>query len=300
MKRLALKGFVLVLPLLLWMGLVYLIDPFALFGSGLLGITAQAREQTVSRSNTSMCRDWALYKTVQFQRRPMPRVLFGDSRAFSLTQDLPADYQSAEVFNFGIPGANVTSIADAFWFASSRQKLERVCLQVSFHNSSPGSIIKAPLAILNSPLLYFFDGNVMLATLDCAKRRCHAWLKGSALPTAKDAAYAELFRGVSDLLVYRSNDEKHFETLRKVAEYCVSNQIEFCFLNMPMDPAVHRLIREKKLEGAYQQFKERLAGLGPLMDFDKENLPQTAFQDPLHLKREYYLPIAEAVIKNGQ
>jgi hypothetical protein len=290
MRKLFKKGLILMLPFGLWCLFILAVDPSNMFLCSPLGIPDDVKEKTAHRGGDAMPRDWSLYKISAFDHAPTKVVLLGDSRAFSLPTEPIAERLGEPVFNFGIPGGNVSTSADMFWFAVSRVKLEKVYFQVSFHNSGPyQSVAKDALAIHRNKALYFVDHHVAAAALSCVSR----WLSktnGAVRLGDRKQIFADLLQLQKSLFDFGVNDPAAFNQLSRIASYCRSNSIHLVIFNMPMHNTIHDMIRQRALDGDYRSFRSRVAELGEFCDFDAPqtiSLPDEAFRDPLHVTAAY-------------
>lgn len=303
MRKLYIQGLCLLLPFFAWAGFSWLVNTYDIFRPS-LPIPQSVKRITLNRDGATMPRDWALYKVHEYSRQRTPVVVFGDSRAFDFSAASLRNAAGADVYNFGIPGANLPSMIELFWFAAERSNLKRVYFQLSFHTSGvPESIVSAPLSIYHNPLLYFVDHGVARATLDTARRH---WVPPPATPPtthgtgSRFESWPGILRYYAKLLRRGVNDERILADLRRVVEYCRKNSIEITFINMPIHPVVQQLIRDMKLEPAYADYLRRLSALAPTHDFDRTTplrVPEEAFRDPLHLPSEYYDQIIAQVLR---
>jgi hypothetical protein len=303
MRKLYIQGLCLLIPFFAWAGFSWLVNTYDIFWPS-LPIPPSVKRVTLNRDGATMPRDWTLYKVHEYNRQRTPVVMFGDSRAFDFSAASLRKAAGTEMYNFGVPGANLPSMIELFWFAAERSNLKRVYFQLSFHTSGvPESIASAPLAIFHNPLLYFVDHGVTRATLDTARRH---WAPAPAVPAAGHATgsrfenWPGILRYYAKLLRRGVNDERIYADLKRVVEYCRKNSIEVTFINMPVHPVVPQLIRDMKLEPAHTEYLRRLSALAPTHDFDRTTtlrIPEGVFRDPLHLPSEYYDQIIVQVLR---
>jgi hypothetical protein len=292
MHRILIQSVLLLAPFALWVVLVSLVDPYNAVPGSPLEIPNSVKAATMQRSVATMGRDWTLYKLEDFAASPRSCALFGDSRAFTFGQEALNQAVGADVFNFAVPGADIHTMSDLFWFAAARTKLSRVYLQIGFHNwgDKYGRMLaKGPLAVAENWRLYYVDHHVAQATVACAVRYLR---EGAATATprpsgrASDAKWATWMRDAERSFRRGYDESRAVREVKAIIDYCRTNSIEVTLINMPMHPDVHRLIATVGLEQQHLQYKAELSSLGTLYDFDDPRsfmVTDAEFIDPIHV-----------------
>lgn len=283
MKTLFLKVMLFLAPVGLAAGLVVSIDPYNLFG-----ISSMINESV--KMNTSRRLNYCLWKCVEFRKKPVDKILLGDSRMYNLdVQDINS--QTGDIYyNFAYGGGTIPEIVDTFWYAARITKLKKVYIGLNFnlYNAKNnmnrfGDVDK----ILKNPIMYFIDHNVIMS---CYYNIYGQYVDGSFLvgqPVGdKDSFWAHQLNATTKNFyshyVYPSN---YNANLKKIAEYCKHNNIELFFVIFPTHIELQDKIDEYGLRTEENTFKMDISKFGTVYDFDFKNkytAMKTNFSDPYH------------------
>ena len=80
-----------------------------------------------------------------------------------------------------------------------------------------------------------------------------------------------------------------YKDLKKISDYCDSNNINLSFVIAPNYSEVHSLIEETPLNDDYQKFKQDVKDLGKTVDLDNKisfSYNKDNYTDHIHIKIE--------------
>lgn len=259
------------------------IDPFSLFQTPIT--FRKSLKDSVAEDV-----DNALYKFVKFRNEGLANIILGDSRMYTLDSNVLKSVAGQPYFNFSIRGAAFDEIADAFWFAADRIELKSVYFGLNFllyNESFRRDRTGWAKAIIDNPLLYFCDYNVlkpsayMVATLGKSATN-HGRPKMTKEQFWHYVLYTETVPGY--VRKYRYPESYH-QKLVKIAEYCRAKGIRLHFVIPPTHTDLQKRMGDFHLRTEEARFKRQLAELAPTYDFEIANelTADTAnFKDPMH------------------
>lgn len=275
---------VFVTPLLLAVCLpVYLIDPYALFSKRSV-VADGLRMQTAAHVNQ------VLLAIIAFARDPAPNILLGDSQMalFGAAEVEAVAHQQYSNLAYG--GGTLAEAVSTFWYAARTVRLQSVHFGVSYYSFTDSSRnrVGGAEAIVNSPLSYFFSGDVLEATwADAAAQFLRQPLRYQ--PTADQATFWQ--QQLAQLARRKQTYPASVQTLaqlRAIVRYCQEHGIEIAFVIPAQHEDVRRRILELGMNEQYAAFKAAVVALGPTYDCDISNAvtrDRANFRDPFHATR---------------
>jgi len=294
---------------------VLIVDPYNYTGVSRF-ITDASKKSGFNRDPALMPFGYTLWNMIQFRRQPSANVLIGDSRVATLNVDYLRKITGQQYYNFGIPGGDCRSICDTFWYVARYTELKRVYIGISFHTYNDWSnrkVFTAPRGILNNPLRYFTDRNVLKTACNIlrglttpkplpANRDQFRAKKGKELPPQsgadndhKNETWSIVLQGLAGEYQRWQYPESTYAELKRISEYCRSKQISLVFVVFPTSIEQQSLIIQAGLADSFSRFKQDIAGLGAVYDFDYPNeitIHRENFVDPMHLTA----PILERIM----
>jgi hypothetical protein len=302
MKKLTLRSLLFALPFLIIAAIVATADPYMYFDwSPRTWLPMQEKKAISHRLN------YALWKTIEFRRSPAPNLLLGDSRMARLEADRIESLTGERFFNMGLGGGNVDEMCDAYFFAAETTRLRSVTLGVSFNLMSdgiPGNRVAGAMAMLDNPLLYLVNRNVLEATVRCLwashsgpqesiekpKGSRKSFWQHQVQETAK--RYYGAFRYSNRLL----------RRLRSVVGHARSTGCKVQFVILPTHVDLQGRIDDFGLRSEEQQFISDLSRLAPVVHFDYASdltADSDNFSDPYHAGKELTQMVEEEIWGRG-
>lgn len=276
------------IPLILWMVLVVLIDPFNYFGLSNY-ISDKIKQENVRPINN------LLYRSFEFKHKPCPNILIGDSR----TGQLPVEYIEKLTDNnyaqLSTNAAKLNEIVDMFWLANSITELEEVTIGINFSMYNYYGYqdrVAIVNAMLKNPFLYIFNKNIVEAMLIAIKATFFDY-KTSSKPPMNEADFWEwTIKNKSRHWYgkYKYPSERIRNMLIEMDEYAYKNDIQLTFFITPHHEEFREKLKMYQLEEEEQLFKEDLKKLhAKVIDFDYKNdftMDRQNFRDPIHYSIE--------------
>jgi hypothetical protein len=271
-------------PLLAWLVVVVLIDPFNYFRASSI-IREELKEQNSASLNS------LLYNMLLNVHEPSANLIIGDSRA----RDLPITYiNSIADQKYFILGANALKLnesIDLYYFASELISLKHVVFTLNFNQFNEYAYadrVNSIRSMIDNPLLYIFDPGVA----EAGYYVCRAAFSGSdvidSTPQISEDEWWNFIinaRGNEHYSRY-SYPSKLYERIEKLVQDAHEKGVRITFVNVPNHADFQKRIREYGLESDYLRFKTALAALNAeAIDYDYVNAITTnrnSFRDPLH------------------
>lgn len=281
------------IPFFLIALVVTIIDPYHYFFSRHF-IPDTVKLQVINRNEKSMPRGNTLWKAIAYSRNPSPNVIIGDSRAFDLNPDTIQKLSHLPCFNFGVPGGNIRSVIETFWYVSRIMKPERLYIQVGYHTYSENNrynLMSDALKVRKRPYLfysrlYFLEESFLdLFHWITKKAAVHREIKFD--PATWNKILAEQGENSLQSMDY---PEDYYRELQEISAYCRENRIELNFILFPDHQDFHELIRRYSLQESYDKFKQDMHSLGRVYDFDTPgssiSSDRSNYRDIFHLQHE--------------
>src|SRR5580692_5668694 len=99
------------IPMVIYCGLIAVIDPFDYLHT--VSVISPAVKTTTARALNE-----CFWKMNQYDRHPVSSILLGDSRMDAMPTDKLTRVTNREYFNFAFGGGSLNEIIDTFWFAA--------------------------------------------------------------------------------------------------------------------------------------------------------------------------------------
>jgi hypothetical protein len=270
---------------------VLLVDPYVLFPRGSL-VSDPVRLENAARVNQ------VLLAIIAFSKSPTPNILLGDSQMahFKATDIEAITHQRYTNLAFG--GGTLAEAIATFWYATRVEKLRSVYFGASFYSFTDNSRNRVAAAeqIVNYPLAYFPNGDVLEATWDdLLVQVFHHPV--SYQPTVGTAIFWQ--QQLGELARRKQTYSVSAQTLadlRAVVSYCQAHGVRLFFIIPPEHEDVRQRIKDLGMQDQYATFKATVAGLGLTYDCDvasETTRDARNFVDPFHTTQA-----AAAVIAN--
>lgn len=259
---------------------VLLVDPYALSPKTSLA-SDPVHLENAARVNQ------VLLAIIGFSRSPTPNILLGDSQMTHLKATDIEAITHQRYTNLSYGGGTLAEAIATFWYATRIVRLRSVYFGATFYSFTDNSRnrVGAAVQIVNNPLAYCANGDVLEATWDdlLAQVFHHPV---SYRPTVDTATFwqqqlGELARRKQTYPV----SEQTLAELRAVVRYCKLHGVQIFFVIPPEHEDVRRRIDELGMRAQYSAFKATVAALGPTYDCDVSSETTRAahnFVDPFH------------------
>ena len=155
-KILLRKGSIFILPILVWICIVLIVDPFNYFGVSNL-ISEKAKEKSAQKLNS------LLYNSVNFKNHPTNSVIIGDSRIRKLPNERIKELTGDSYYTMFSNAAKLNEIIDLFWFCTEHSKLKNVLIGINFNlynEYAYANRVADVKEMIANPLIYIFNSNI--------------------------------------------------------------------------------------------------------------------------------------------
>jgi hypothetical protein len=284
MNQFAKKCIIFSIPGLIFFILIAIIDPYNI-------IKEENNPKLIKlKSKISYKLNYVLYKLPKYKREPTDIVILGDSRANQLKASTFESLTGMNVTNLAYGAGTLSEIIKTFWYVTNIHDVKRFYIGMNFnmYNNYPNrDRVTGALTLIDSPLSY-------LTSKDCLKS---TWLITRSLITNEKINIGVPLKTKSEfwdwqldinLPNFYSNYEYpslYYEELKNISDFCKKNSIELIFFSPPTHIDQRQRIKDFNLSKEEIKFKNDIANIGVLFDFDFSNkLTQNSdnFLDPLH------------------
>lgn len=288
-RKFFIRGFFFSIPFLLYGLTLLLIDPFNYFFASTPLISNDVKQQTSGRIH------YAIWKTNTFRRNFCANILFGDSRTDQLDVCSIQAVSGQPYFGLAMGGGTIPEVCALFDFAMERARCERVSLErvyigLNFDIYTPAAAQNRVLdarIIMDNPLLYGCNYNVIRAAwVNVAVTYFGASPAVERPPMTREAfwQYQLDVSLMAHCRHYRYPTDYHAQLVR-VCDECRTHGIRLAFIILPTHVDLQQRLSDMGLDADRQRFREDLAALATVYDFDYPNdltSPPENFSDPFH------------------
>lgn len=298
MKEFFKKLLLFILPFSLYIGLIVIADPYNYWNHCRV-LPIETKLQVSKKLNPR------LWKVIQFNRAPEPNVLFGDSRVDIIDTDRILELTGQDYFNFAYPGGTLDEVITSFWFATEHIQLKNVIIGCNFnlYNKYNNKNLVKPALGSAGMVRYILNGANIKAL---AMSFYHIFTAKEVTIGNPDmdieAFWKEQIDGPAARFykLYKYPDTYYME-LKKITEYCRSNNINLTFFIAPTHTDLQAKIDEFSLTEESERFRSDLRSIGNVIDYDYNTWLTSHyenFSDPFHLNIELDTIIINALIEN--
>ena len=295
LKKIITRFSVFAMPILIWIGLLSIVDPFNYFQLNNF-ITIKSKEKTAKKFNS------LLYNTIAFKNNPSPNIIIGDSRIKRFPLESIKKLSGDDYFILHSNAAKLNEIIDLFWLTNKKIKLENVIIGINFNlynEFAYANRVSEVEEMIQNPLLYIFNGNVMEMTFKAAIYH----FSNVAIPDVKrNIMLKKELNGKSykdkkvwwdyNIKTVAKNQYSKYkypkkikERLNEVNKYCEDNDINLIFINVPHNVEFSNRKNDFNLSNAEAQYKKDISEFGTVIDYDFPNQItncKKCFTDPIH------------------
>ncbi len=274
----------------------YVIDPFNMNNLFNLGL---------SKDKISNIMNYRLYKLLGFKNHPQENIILGDSRGDSLKISYFNEIGANNFANLSYGGGTLYEAVDTFWYCVKLSRLNSVIIVVPFNlysETNNYNSVGQTENIIDNPIRYYLNSFILEASFANLYTRLTGRMWKTEKPDLdKDAFWQQQLGETVTGEFYR--DWKYpkilYEKLMQIAEYCRSHEIKLIFLIPPTHIELQKKIAAYGLTGEYQRYKEDLAKIAFVADFDYPNeitADKEYFLDPYHFNPKIARLIAKKLV----
>lgn len=294
MKNFIKNSILFSLPFLLYASLIVYADPYDHFNI-YNGFSEKFKKDRISRSREVTIQSNLLSRLNAFEQQPHPNLIIGASRSDKIDLRQIEGLTGEKYANLSFPGANLAEVAELFWWANQRSDLRKVYLSITFDaiNIDPGySRLDDALERYNKAYSYLTDKFMVNQAFHNLRyvytMPNYAFLKSPEPKYYLQREHEYTFRGIENKAEKMKSGNalirtkpwlggvetfpiEHMDAYKKIAEYCEAKKIELNFIFFPGHIDFITAIEELGIMPIYNEFKNELANLGNLYDFEYPN-----------------------------
>ena len=285
-KILLRKGSIFIFPIIAWICIVVIVDPFNYFNVSNT-ISENAKERSAQQINS------LLYNTINFKNNLTNSIIIGDSRIRKLPTEEIKKLTGDDYYTMHSNAAKLNEIIDLFWFSdslyfsASSTNLENVIIGINFNlynEYSYSNRVADVKKLLDNKFIYIFNWSILEAVYLALKNDFF-----SLNPNKKKNKETSWDYIIKTIAKNHYSKYKHpKETLLRLEEigsYCKENNINLVFLIVPHHKEFHNRLVKFDLVDEEENFKNDIKNIGRVIDFDFPNSItncKSCFSDPIH------------------
>ena len=285
-KILLRKGSIFIFPIIAWICIVVIVDPFNYFNVSNT-ISENAKERSAQQINS------LLYNTINFKNNLTNSIIIGDSRIRKLPTEEIKKLTGNDYYTMHSNAAKLNEIIDLFWFSdslyfsASSTNLENVIIGINFNlynEYSYSNRVADVKKLLDNKFIYIFNWSILEAVYLALKNDFF-----SINPNKKKHKETSWDYIIKTIAKNHYSKYKHpKETLLRLEEigsYCKENNINLLFLIVPHHKEFHNRLVKFNLVDEEENFKNDIKNIGRVIDFDFPNSItncKSCFSDPIH------------------
>ena len=298
-KRFFKRGLLFVTPVLAWVLLVVVVDPFNYFAVSHV-FPEQVKVANAKALNT------LVFNMLQEAHHPCENLIIGDSRAESLPLERINQVSGQKYFLLSANALKLNESLDLFYYANRIQPVKRAVFTLNFNEYNEYAFadrVSSVESMVHNPLIYLFDRSVAQAGYCVVRASFTGQNVVNSVPPMTQAEfwnYIVTVRGREHYERFRHPDGM-LKKMQDLAAFAKERQIEITFLIVPHHQDFQRRVREFGLIPEYLRFKRDMSQLGVrVIDYDYLNDITTNrddFRDPLHYNEAIGNLIADEVFR---
>jgi hypothetical protein len=274
----------------------YVVDPFNINDLFNLGL---------HKDKISCIMNYRLYKLIEFKNHPQKNIILGDSRGDSLKVTYLKEIGANNFANLSYGGGTLYEAVDTFWYCVKSSRLNLVIIVVPFNlysETNNYNIVGQAEHIIENPIKYYVNSFILEASFSNLYTRLTGRMWKTEKPDLDKEAFWQMQLGETVTgEFYR--DWKYpqvlYNRLKQIIEYCHFHNIKLIFLIPPTHIELQNKIVEYGLTEEYQRYKEDLAKIALVADFDYPNkvtADKECFLDPYHFNPKIARLIAKKLV----
>ena len=286
------------IPIIIWILIVLLIDPFNYFNNNNNIIKIENKEKAAKQLNS------LLYNCIGFINKPTENIIIGDSRIRNFSTERIKEITGKNYYLLYSNAAKLNEMIDLFWFANSKSKLKNVILGLNFNlynQYAYADRVKDVEEISQNPLIYIFNQNILESV-------CLSLKYEYIMPPKRKIKDKTKFWEYTINTVAKNHFEKYLypkELLNRLTEinrYCERKNINLKLIIVPSHEEYRHKLIYYNLSDEEHLFKSQIKNIGEVIDFDYNNIittDKTCFGDPLHTTKKTSRILIDEIFKDS-
>ena len=285
-KILLRKGSIFIFPIIAWICIVVIVDPFNYFNVSNT-ISENAKERSAQQINS------LLYNTINFKNNLTNSIIIGDSRIRKLPTEEIKKLTGNDYYTMHSNAAKLNEIIDLFWFSdslyfsASSTNLENVIIGINFNlynEYSYSNRVADVKKLLDNKFIYIFNWSILEAVYLALKNDFFSI--NTNKKKHKETSWDYIIKTIAKNHYSKYKHPKEtLLRLEEVGSYCKENNINLVFLIVPHHKEFHNRLVKFNLVDEEENFKNDIKNIGRVIDFDFPNSItncKSCFSDPIH------------------
>ncbi len=285
MKYFFKRFLIFLIPVVLYVVLVIIIDPYNYFST-----TNKVVDPALKKSISNKISN-PLFELVAFEKQPTPHVLLGSSQTGLISPDIIKEYTGNQFSNMSYGGGTLPELITTFWELTKRTQLKEVYMGISFidfNGSQYRNRITEALKIKNNFISYTFSKSALESTFLILKSLALNKKIEIGKPDMSEDEFWKFQLDVTANRFYKTHSYpvNYYVSLKQIADYCDANNIKLVFFIPPSHVDLQKKVEEFKLQAEENRFRQDLNKLGDVYDFNYPNdftKERHNFSDPFHV-----------------
>ena len=285
-KILLRKGSVFILPIIAWICIVIIVDPFNYFNVSNI-ISENAKKRSAQQINS------LLYNTINFKNNLTNSIIIGDSRIRKLPTEEIKKLTDDDYYTMHSNAAKLNEIIDLFWFSDSlyfsanSTNLKNVIIGINFNlynEYSYSNRVADVKKLLDNKFIYIFNWSILETIYLALKNDFFGFNPNKKKNKEKSWDYIIKTIAKNHYSKYKHPKETLLR-LEEIGVYCKANNINLVLLIVPHYKEFHNRLVKFDLVDEEENFKNDIKNIGRVIDFDFPNLItncKSCFSDPIH------------------
>lgn len=273
------------LPLIVFIGVVVLADPYNYY-------RAESFIPLEVKLATSYKFHYPLWKCIEYKRKPVANILLGDSRTDALGSEGAWRLTGEKWYNFAYGGATVPEIVETFWYANSLTKLKKVYIGLNFNQMNAYkrmNRVTEARNIIDQPLLYPFNKTVTKAFFYNIYYGITGGDPKIGVPEMEPDSFwnFQLKSSAENYYAAFKYGSEFIDDLRKIADHCKKSGIELVIFIPPTHTDLQQRIADYGLTSENERWLRELQLFAHVINLDVPNeftSVRENFKDPFHTK----------------
>lgn len=301
-NKLLLKIGLFIIPVLCWVSIVIVVDPFNYFNISKI-ISYNIKVKSAQQINS------LLFNTINFKNKPTSNIIIGDSRIRKLPTKKIKKITGKKYHIMHSNAAKLNEIIDLFWysdsiyFAATSKNLKNVIIGINFNlynQYSYANRVEEVEAMLRNKYLYFFNWSTLETVYLTLKNQFFKYNVKEKKIKQEHWEYITKTIARNHYSKYKY-PENTLKRLKEIGNYCSLKNINLTLLIVPHHKDFHDRLIEYNLEKAELVFKNDIKDIGRVIDYDFPNSITgctSCFTDPIHTTDSVSNLIIEEILLN--
>ncbi len=302
-KILLRKGSVFILPIIAWICIVIVVDPFNYFNISNI-VSEKAKEKSAQQINS------LLYNTINFKNNPKNSIIIGDSRIRKLPTEKIKQLTGDDYYTMYSNAAKLNEIIDLFWisdslwFSVNSINLENVIIGINFNlynQYSYSNRVADVKKLLANKFIYIFSWSI-LETVYLALKNEFLGFQPKKKKNKKEFWDYTIETIAKNHYSKYKHPKETLLRLEEVGAHCKANNINLILLIVPHHKEFHNRLVKFELVDEEKKFKNDIKDIGRVIDFDFPNSItdcKSCFGDPIHTTDSIGEIIVDEIFSNS-